>query len=62
MENYHEDFKQSGEYFWHENNNGSFDIKTKSGKVGANWKYCQLLQRDDGYEYSHAAPKKTKDP
>jgi len=32
---------------------GSFDIKTKSGKVSANWKYCKLLQRGDGYEYSH---------
>jgi hypothetical protein len=31
---------------------GSFDIKTKSGKVGANWKYYELLQPDDGYEYS----------
>jgi len=39
---------------------GSFDIKTKSGKVGANWKYGQLLQRDDGYSYSHVPPKKTK--
>jgi hypothetical protein len=36
---------------------GSFDIKTKSGKVSANWKYCKLLQRDDGYEYSHLPPK-----
>jgi len=43
---------------------GSFDIKTKSGKVAANWKYCQLLQRDDGYSYSHVPPppKKTKHP
>ena len=35
---------------------GSFDIKTKSGKVSANWKYCKLLQRDDGYSYSHVPP------
>ena len=31
---------------------GYFDIKTKSGQIGSSWKYCQLLQRDDGYEYS----------
>ena len=36
---------------------GSFDIKTESGKVSANWKYCKLLQRDDGYSYSHLPPK-----
>ncbi len=36
---------------------GSFDIKTKAGKVSASWKYCKLLQRDDGYEYSHLPPK-----
>ena len=30
---------------------GSFVINTKNAKIGANWKYCQLLQRVDGYEY-----------
>jgi len=40
---------------------GSFDIKTQSGKIGTHFQYCQLLQRDDGYEYSHVPPKKTKD-
>jgi 5-methylcytosine-specific restriction endonuclease McrA len=39
---------------------GSFDIKTKSGKVTVHFQYCQLLQRDDGYSYSHVPPKKKK--
>jgi len=32
--------------------NGSFDIKTKSGKIqGISYRYCQMLQRTDGYAY-----------
>lgn len=33
---------------------GSFDIKTKFGKVqGIGWKYCTLLHSSDGYAYQH---------
>lgn len=32
---------------------GSFDIKTKAGRVqGINYKYLKLIQRSDGYSYS----------
>ena len=34
---------------------GSFDIKTKKGKVGGvNWKCLKLIQKCDGYEYINA--------
>ena len=36
---------------------GSFDIRTKSGRVqGINQKYCQIIQRSDGYNYQAGAP------
>lgn len=31
---------------------GTLDIKTKAGKISANWKNFLLIQRGDGYEYS----------
>jgi hypothetical protein len=32
---------------------GSFNIKTEKGTVqGISYKYCRLLQRRDGYQYS----------
>ncbi|ADJ28731.1 RNA-guided endonuclease IscB [Nitrosococcus watsonii] len=30
---------------------GTFDIKAKAGKISANWKNFQLIQRGDGYDY-----------
>ncbi len=36
---------------------GSFDIGTQSGRVqGINQKYCQMIQRRDGYNYRKGAP------
>ncbi len=36
---------------------GSFDIRTKSGRVqGINQQYCQIIQRSDGYNYQKGAP------
>ena len=32
--------------------NGSFSIKTKSGMIGSNYKYCQVIQHADGYNYT----------
>jgi 5-methylcytosine-specific restriction endonuclease McrA len=41
-----------------------FDITTHykgvKKKLKASWRYYTLLQRDDGYEYSHVPPKKKK--
>jgi len=31
---------------------GSFDIRTKSGMVSSNYKYCQVIQHADGYNYT----------
>ena len=31
---------------------GSFSIKTKSGMIGSNYKYCQVIQHADGYNYT----------
>ena len=31
---------------------GSFSVKTKSGMIGSNYKYCQVIQHADGYNYT----------
>jgi len=31
---------------------GSFDIKTKTKQVKSNYKYCQVIQHADGYNYT----------
>ena len=32
--------------------NGEFSIRTKSEMVGSNYKYCQVIQHADGYNYT----------
>ena len=34
---------------------GTFDIKAKVGKISANWKSFQIIQRGDGYDYGLSA-------
>ena len=31
---------------------GSFSIKAKSGMVNSNYKYCEVIQHADGYNYT----------
>ena len=31
---------------------GSFSIKAKSGMVSSNYKYCEVIQHADGYNYT----------
>ena len=35
---------------------GSFSIKAKSGMVNSNYKYCQIIQHADGYNYTIGDP------
>ena len=31
---------------------GSFSLKAKSGMIGSNYKYCQIIQHADNYNYT----------
>ena len=31
---------------------GSFSVKPKSGMIGSNYKYCQIIQHADSYNYT----------
>lgn len=31
---------------------GTLDIKTPTGTISASWKHCQLIQRNDGFDYA----------